>query len=199
MSKSQDLIPRVRRLRILPFVTVAALLALCGCGQEPKLAPDFAFNFTCKGAAYPASESAIEKFLAAHGFTVFNEERVRRQYKLAMYPLAIDGFDTRHRMLDFRGINEKSGDKPDPSVASIYSVGLYSPPPTRHDTDLEKAMQAFVTGTLKCEVSNISHADNGAERAAFFDKIYKAEQKRIGQGMRCDKQSGGKLDTKCPN
>jgi hypothetical protein len=198
MSKSNDLTPR-KRSRILPFVAIAALLALCGCGREQKLAPDFAFNFTCTGAAYPASESAIEKFVSGRGFTAFNEERVRRQYKLAMYPLAIDGFDARHRMLDFRGINEKSGDKPDPSVASIYSAGLYSPPPTRHDTDLEKAMLAFVTGTLKCEVSNISHADNGVERAAFFDKIYKAEQKRIGQGMRCDKQSGGKLDTKCPN
>ncbi len=199
MSKSCDLRPRLNRPRILPFAALAALLVLCGCGREQKLAPDFAFNFTCTGAAYPASESAIEKFIAGRGFTAFNEERVRRQYKLAMYPLAIDGFDSRHRMLDFRGINEKSGDKPDPSVASIYSVGIYSPPPTRHDTDLEKATLAFVTGALKCEVSNISHADNGAERVAFFDKIYQAEQKRIAQGMRCDKQSGRKLDTKCPS
>lgn len=199
MSKNNDPAPRISRPHILPFAAIAAFLVLSGCGQEQKLAPDFAFNFTCKGPAYPASESAIEKFIASRGFTVFNEERVRRQYNLAMYPLAIDGFDSRHRMLDFRGINEKSGDKPDPSVASIYSAGLYSPPPTRHDTDLENAMQAFVTGTLKCEVSNISHADNGAERAAFFDKIYKTEQKRIGQGMRCDKQSGRKLDTKCPS
>ena len=199
MFKAPDLKPHASRLRILPFAAVAAFLVLCGCGQEQKLAPDFAFNFTCTGPAYPASESAIEKFIAGRGFTVFNEERVRRQYKLAMYPLAIDGFDARHRMLDFRGINEKSGDKPDPSVASIYSAGLYSPPPTRHDTELEKAMLAFATDTLKCSVSNISHADNGAERAAFFDKIYKAEQKRIAQGMRCDKQSGRKLDTKCPS
>jgi hypothetical protein len=174
------------------------LLALGGCGRESKLAPDFAFNFTCHGASYPASESAIETFVAGRGFTVFNEERVRRQYNLPMYPLAIDGFDRSHRMLDFRGINEKSGDKPEP-VASIYSVGLYSPPPTRHDTGLEKAMLDFVANTLKCDVSDISHGDNGAERAAFFDKIYKAEQTRIGQGMRCDKQSGRKLDTKCPS
>lgn len=174
------------------------LLALGGCSREAKLAPDFAFNFTCHGASYPASEPAIEKFIAAHGFAVFNEERVRRQYKLAMYPLAIDGFDTRRRILDFRGINEKASDKPVP-VATIYSVGIYSPPPTRHDDALEKAMLTFVSGTLKCDVSNISHADNGAERAAFFDKVYKAEQKRIAQGMRCDRQSGKKLDTHCPN
>jgi|GEM_PF-2329501 hypothetical protein len=198
MSKKSESFWRVNRAPRLCLVSVIALLALAGCGRESKLAPDFAFNFTCHGASYPASESAIEQFITSRGFKAFNEERVRRQYKLAMYPLAIDGFDAKRRMLDFRGINEKPSDKPVP-VATIYSVGLYSPPPTRHDTDLEKAMLAFVTGTLKCEVSNISHADNGVERAAFFDKIYKAEQKRIGQGMRCDKQSGGKLDTKCPS
>ncbi|HEY2035148.1 MAG TPA: hypothetical protein VGH02_15820 [Rhizomicrobium sp.] len=141
---------------------------------------------------------AIEKFIASRGFTAFNEERVRRQYKLPMYPLAIDGVDVRHRMLDFRGINENASDKPEP-VATIYSVGLYSPPPTHHDANLEKAMQDFVSGTLKCAVANVSHGDNGAERAAFFDKIYKVEQTRIAQGMRCDRQSGKKLDTKCPN
>ncbi|HEY8949645.1 MAG TPA: hypothetical protein VIM56_12230 [Rhizomicrobium sp.] len=184
--------------RAIFLAAFAAVLALSGCGQEDKLAPDFAFNFRCNGAAYPASESAIEKFIAGYGFTAFNEERVRRQYNLPMYPLAIDGFDARHRMLDFRGINEKSGDKPEP-VASIYSVGLYSPPPTRHDTRLEDAMLAFVSGTLKCDVSHVSHGTNGADRAAFFDKIYQAEQKRIGQGMRCDKQSGKNLDTKCPS
>ena len=194
MPKPSSLIPRAWR----PFVAVAALLVLCGCGREQKLAPDFAFNFTCTGPSYPASEPAIEKFIASRGFTVFNEERVRRQYNLPMYPLAIDGFDARHRMLDFRGINEKSSDKPEP-VATIYSVGLYSPPPTRHDGNLERAIQAFVSGTLKCDVSHVSHGDNGAERAAFFDKIYKAEQTRIVQGMRCDRQSGRKLDTKCPN
>ncbi|HEY7977844.1 MAG TPA: hypothetical protein VID67_06595 [Rhizomicrobium sp.] len=196
MPKITDLISRAPRL--VSLLTCAGLLVLAGCGREQKLAPDFAFNFTCHGASYPASESAIEKFITGRGFTAFNEERIRRQYKLAMYPLAIDGFDGRHRMLDFRGINEKSSDKPEP-VATIYSVGIYSPPPTRHDDTLEKATLAFVSGTLKCDVSNISHGDNGAERAAFFDKIYKAEQKRIAEGARCDRQSGRKLDTHCPN
>lgn len=198
MANLSDIPVRAKRLRPFSLFAVAALIVLSGCGQEEKLAPDFAFNFTCHGAAYPASESAIEKFIAGHGFTAFNEERVRRQYKLAMYPLAIDGYDARHRMLDFRGINEKSGDKPEP-IASIYSVGIYSPPPTHHDVELEKAMLEFVSGKLKCDVSNVSHADNSADRAAFFDKIYKAEQTRIGHGMRCDKQAGGKLDTKCPS
>lgn len=184
--------------RALSFAAIAALLVLAGCGRESKLAPDFAFNFRCHGAQYPASETAIEKFVASHGFTVFNEERVRRQYNLPLYPLAIDGFDKQRRILDFRGINEKSGDQPIP-IASIYSVGLYSPPPTRHDKRLEDAIFSFVSGTLKCEISNVSRGDNDAGRAAFFDKVYKAEQKRIGEGMRCDKQLGKTLDTKCPS
>jgi hypothetical protein len=171
---------------------------LSGCGQDKQLAPDLAFNFRCSGTAYPVSETGLEKFLAAHGFTAFNEERVRRQYKLGMYPLAVDGYDSAHRMLDFRGINEKPTDKPEPT-ATIYSVGLYSRPPTRHDAALEKAMLAFVGDDLKCGVSHVSHGDNGAERAPFFDAIYQAEQKRIADGRRCDRDSGKPLDTKCPS
>lgn len=174
------------------------LLALGACGREAKLAPDFAFNFKCSGEQDPPSEAAIEKFIASRGFTVFNEERVRRQYNLPLYPLAIDGYDSKRWMLYFRGINDQQGDKPD-MHATIFSVGIYSPPPTRHNAALESATQDFVAHTLKCDVSNISHGDNGAERAAFFDKIYRTEQKRIAAGLRCDKQSGKPLDTKCPN
>lgn len=184
--------------RIAVCIAAAMLVALSGCSREDKLAPDLAFNFRCHGAHDPASETAIEKFLASRGFTVFNEERVRRQYNLALYPLAIDGYNARHWMLYFRGINEKAGDKPDPH-ATIYSVGIYSPPPTRHDTRLEAAAQNFVAETLKCDVVNVSHGDNAAERAAFFDKVYGAEQKRIAAGMRCDKRAGKPLDTKCPS
>lgn len=191
MSSSQVQFAR----RAALCLAAALLVALSGCGRENKLAPDFAFNFRCHG---DAPEAAIEKFVASHGFTVFNEERVRRQYNLPLYPLAIDGYNARHWMLYFRGINEKSGDKPDPH-ATIYSVGIYSPPPTRHDAQLESATRNFVAATLKCDVLNVSHADNGAERAAFFAKVYQAEQKRIAAGVRCDKQSGRPLDTKCPS
>jgi hypothetical protein len=184
----------------VPRIAIAAamLLALGACGRSQELAPDFAFNFKCSGAQDPASESDIEKFIAAHGFTVFNEERVRRQYKLPLYPLAIDGFNARRWMLYFRGINDQPGDKPD-LHATIYSVGIYSPPPTHHDAALEAATLAFVSGTLKCAVSNVSHGDNGADRAAYFDKVYRTEQKRIAAGRRCDKRSGRPLDTKCPS
>jgi hypothetical protein len=186
----------------MSLTRIAALLliagALAGCSRQNVLAPDFAFNFTCHGGAYPASETAIENFITAHGFTAFNEERVRRQYKLALYPLAIDGYTPDRRMLDFRGINDKNGDKPD-LHATIYSVGIYSPPPTRHDAALEKSLLAFVSSTLKCDVSNISHGDNAADRAVFFDKVYQAEQKRIAAGSVCDKQSGRPLDTTCPS
>lgn len=180
----------------LPLVAVALLLS--GCGREKSLAADLAFNFRCQGAADPASESAIENFLVSHGFAAFNEERIRRQYRLGMYPLAIDGYDGNRRMFDFRGINEKPSDEP-VAIATIYSVGIYSPPPTRHDLALEQAALDFVRTTLKCDVLNISHGTNGAERAGFFNKIYEAEQKRIEAGRKCDKQSGRPLDTTCPS
>src|SRR5690348_3594445 len=106
--------PRARLSGLCSVVALVALFALAGCGRDEKLAPDFAFNFTCHVVHYPAAETAIERFIASHDFTAFNEERVRRQYNLPMYQLAIDGFDAHRRMLDFRGINEKSGDKPEP-------------------------------------------------------------------------------------
>lgn len=140
----------------------------------------------------------MEAFLTGHEFVAFNEERVRKQYNLRLYPLAVDGFDKRKRILDFRGINEKVGDKPEP-VATIYSVGLYSPPPTVRDATLEQALLKFVATTLKCDVSQVSHGSNGPERAALYEAIYKAEQKRIADGRKCDKASGRPLDSHCPN
>src|ERR1700761_5963108 len=122
--------------RVIAPLLLAGLVALCGCGQKDAIAPDLAFNFTCHGASYPPSENAMETFLTAHGFTAFNEERVRKQYHLRLYPLAIDGDDKYRRMLDFRGINEKASDEP-VAQATIFSVGLYSPPPTVHDGKLE--------------------------------------------------------------
>jgi len=185
--------------RTTRLAAVAAILITLGaCGRSNDLAPDFAFNFKCQGEQDPPSEASIEKFVASRGFTVFNEERVRRQYNLPLYPLAIDGHNAKHWMLYFRGINDQQGDKPD-MHANIYSVGIYSPPPTRHDAALESATQDFVAHTLKCDVSNITHGNNGAERTAFFEKVYSTEQKRIAAGLRCDKQSGKPLDTKCPN
>ena len=179
----------------VPFL-FAGILALCGCGRDDGIAPDLAFNFTCHGAA--VSESAIEAFLKTHGFDAFNEERVRRQYHLRLYPLAIDGTDSHRRMLDFRGINEKTSDEPVPK-ATIYSVGLYSPPPTVHDMRLEDATVAFVSKGLKCDVSGFTHGNNDAGRAVFFDKVYRAEQTRIAAGRACDRQSGKPLDTHCPS
>jgi hypothetical protein len=101
-------------------------------------------------------------------------------------------------MLDFRGINEKTSDEPVPK-ATIYSVGLYSPPPTVHDTHLEDATVAFVSKGLKCDVSGFTHGNNDAGRAVFFDKVYRAEQTRIAAGRACDRQSGKPLDTHCPS
>ena len=160
--------------------------------------PDLAFNFTCHGAADPVSESAIETFLTSHGFTAFNEERVRKQYHLRLYPMAIDGDDKDRRMLDFRGVNEKASDEPVPK-ATIYSVGLYSPPPTVHDTRLEDATVDFVKTVLKCDVSKFTHGNNDAGRADYYDKVYRAEQTRIAAGRRCDRESGKALDTHCPS
>lgn len=182
----------------LRLFAICAFVLLAACGRQKELAPDYAFNFRCKGAAYPASEAAIETFLTSHGFTAFDEERVRRQYRLTMYPLAIDGVDKRRRMLDFRGINEKTTDEPVPK-ATVYSVGLYSPPPTRHDAVLEQAMLAFVQNGLKCEVSQVSRYTNGAEVLSFFNKVYAAEQKRIAEGRKCDRARAKPLDTHCPS
>jgi hypothetical protein len=183
---------------ITPILLAGLLATLCGCGQDSAIAPDLAFNFACRGPSDPPSESAIETFLKRQGFTAFNEERVRRQYHLRLYPVAIDGDDAHRRILDFRGINEKTSDEPVPQ-ATIYSVGLYSPPPTAHDTRLEDATVNFVKTVLKCDVSGFTHGNNDAGRSAFYDKVYAAEQTRIAAGRRCDRQSGKPLDTHCPS
>jgi hypothetical protein len=178
------------------------LAALGACGREDAIAPDLAFNFTCHGAFDPPSESAMETFLTSHGFSAFNEERVRKQYHLRLYPLAIDGYDAHHRMLDFRGINEKPSDEANDApvpIATIYSVGLYSPPPTVHDGKLETALVSFAKTVLKCDVLHFTRGNNAADRGDFYAKVYAAEQTRIRAGRACDRQSGKPLDSHCPS
>jgi hypothetical protein len=119
--------------RIAAPILFAGLIALCGCGQKDAITPDLAFNFTCHGKSYPPSEDAMEAFLTVHGFTAFNEERVRKQYHLRLYPLAVDGYDAHHRMLDFRGINEKPADEANdaPVPTATFYDKVYAAEQTR--------------------------------------------------------------------
>jgi hypothetical protein len=142
-------------------------------------APNVAFAFKCDA---PPSESQIENFLAAHGFTVVNAERMRRQYGRGFYPLEIDGTDQRRWAAHVMGLI------PDESGTILYTAAIESPPPTRHDNSLEDATVAFVTDTLKCRVEGaVTRGENPVSAQSDYDQIFAMQQGRNHEAQICDK------------
>ncbi|MDR3525882.1 MAG: hypothetical protein P4L57_01295 [Rhizomicrobium sp.] len=150
--------------------------------QSDSLAPDLAVNFQC---SMPPSEAAIEQFLTGRKFTVANLERMRRQFNLAFYPLEIEGYDQERRFVHFIGLPSGSLD----GAKITYSVGVNSPPPTRHDAALEKAVLHFITTTLKCKASSVNHGSNPTDASAFYDEVFALQLSRDHEAATCDKMA----------
>jgi hypothetical protein len=143
------------------------------CAQAVlTLRPDLAFHFYCKGDAQPPSEIAIEDFLSSHGFRVLNKVALARKHHVKVpYTMNIVALDKGKRMIEFTTFPV-----PDPNVivfTNVYFVTLNSPPPTRHDAELEEALIAFTHERLGCESRHIRHGDNGEDAHDLYEQIFK--------------------------
>jgi hypothetical protein len=174
------------RMRNLPrFLTVLVLLACSGCGENKSLGSDMWAFFECRGGGQP-QPALVEKFLGSHGFSSVDAERVRRQYGRGFYPLEMEAYDARRRMVTVQGIafESKGG------VTRVdYSVSLDSPPPTHHDTKLETAILEFVGGSMKCRITSHGRSENAGDTAGFYDQLFKLQQSRIHEARICDKEA----------
>jgi hypothetical protein len=166
----------VKRLRYrqAAFAGLLALLA-AACNQHAQMiAPDFEVDFSCHGQP---EESVIEGFAAAQGFRPFNEEHARRKREQGFFPLEIDSYDTRKRMLDVIGLREP----PSRGNTVHYRLTILGPPPTVHDHLLESAALGFVRNGLRCQIQTIGTNDNDREASRLFDRIFTDQQRRIGE------------------
>jgi hypothetical protein len=81
--------------------------------------------------------------------------------------LFIDGIDRQRRMIRFMAT---------PLTPGSYSVALHSRPPTGHSTDLEEALLAFASKTLKCSVRQVARRENGPETLDTYDDLFKKRE-----------------------
>jgi hypothetical protein len=162
------------RYRQGAFVGLLALLA-AACNQHAQMiAPDFEVDFSCHGQP---RESVIESFAAARGFRPFNEEHARRQLEQGFFPLEIDSYDLRRRMLDVIGLREP----PSHGNSVHYRLTILGPPPTVHDHMLESAALGLVRNGLRCQIETIGTNDNDREASHLFDRIFVDQQRRIAE------------------
>ncbi|MDT3380829.1 hypothetical protein RNI52_26120 [Labrys neptuniae] len=119
------------------------------------LAADLAFHFKCSTSDTELLAITIEKFLQERGFRVLNKARLAKENNINFpYTLNIIGIDAQNRIFNILGF---------PSVKDNFSLGFNSPPPTRHDTQLEDSTIDFVNNKLQCKVRQVSRGENTAE------------------------------------
>jgi hypothetical protein len=165
------------------FIAIACLLAASSASAAPGVQADLALNFEC-----PASpdEGLIEKFLTSQHFQVENLERVRRQFDRAFFPLDIEAIDQGKRTVSFVGLLG-TNDRPGATHAAFYTVGLYSPPPTRHDPALEAGLVNLVETSLKCRITSRNSGENDAAASATYNDMLTIEQGRMHEAAICDR------------
>lgn len=162
------------RYRQTTFIGLLALLA-AACNQRAQMiAPDFEVDFSCHGQP---EESVIEGFASARGFRPFDEEHARRQRERGFFPLEIDSYDVRKRMLDVIGLREP----PSHGNTIHYRLTILGPPPTVHDHMLESAALGLVRNRLRCQIETVGTNDNDRLASHLFDRIFADQQRRIAE------------------
>ncbi|MCK1383310.1 hypothetical protein [Bradyrhizobium sp. 21] len=122
---------------------------------------DLSFQFVCK-KDQALLEEDIEKFLRERGFKVLNQARIQREHRIFIKRMEIIGLDASRRIINFNDL---------PPSQDRYAVILNSPPPTKHDPQLEEALLEFVSTALGCETRQAARRENDAEAGAAYDSV----------------------------
>jgi hypothetical protein len=147
-------------MRTVVVSSLLCLLVACYSESRGSQSPDLAFWFRCEERANPALENRIAGFLKAQGFRVLNLGKLQREHGVGIYDLSIDALDQQRRIIDIHAFRESPGS---------YSVGLYSPPPTKHDSALEEALLNFASKEIGCSTDQVTRNSNGSEAAEMHE------------------------------
>ena len=138
-------------------VVLLAIAFAAGCSKPmPPQQADLGFWFRCDKRASPELEQKIEAFLRQQGFRVLNLGALQRDAGVGIYDLNMTAIDAKQRTIAIHALKETPGSQ---------TVGLYSPPPTQHDSALEDSLLAFASHTLGCRTDQVARNTNGQEAA----------------------------------
>jgi hypothetical protein len=117
------------------------------------MSPDLAFWFRCAPRATAELDAQIEQFLIGHGYGVLNLASIRGRLSSDAHPVDITAIDANHRIVLVTGFQP---------LPNQYSVGLYSPPPTRHDAVFETELLSFAAEALGSKTEQVARYDNSS-------------------------------------
>lgn len=138
-----------------PLVAILCVTLLIACsGPKGSQQADFAFWFRCDARADPLLEQKLDTFLTSKGFRVLNLGAIQREKNIAVFDLNMTAMDTKHRIINIDAFPNNPGNQ---------SIGLYSPPPTQHDTALEESLIEFASTNLGCRTDQVARHSNGLE------------------------------------
>ena len=131
--------------------------------SEPNVVlPDLTFQFVCNKKDRTALEDDIEKFMRRQSFNVLNQARIQREHGVFLKGVEIIGLDRARRVIEVSDL---------PPSQDRYAVVLNSPPPTKHDPQLEAALLEFASKILGCEVRHVARGENGIEAASAYNDV----------------------------
>jgi hypothetical protein len=138
----------------------AAVQASCAIAQTTVrvLHADLALIVQCNGDR--SLDSEIEGFLNSASFKVLNLAQIQREHGVNLFDLRILGLDSSRRMIEFLSL---------PIATARYAVRLNTAPPTNRSTQLERALETFITNELGCTVAQKTRSENDASAADLFD------------------------------
>jgi hypothetical protein len=147
------------RVAVLLALAVAATLVRVALADVRVLHADLSFHFVCKEKDRASLEEDIDRFLRQQGFKVLNKSRIQREHGFSLSVLEIIGLDDKRRTIRVHDV---------PSGEGRYSVGLNTPPPTKHASQLEDALLEFASNTLGCEVRQVTRGENAEDTADLY-------------------------------
>jgi hypothetical protein len=153
---------RYKTLTLVALTTWAVVIgSLPGAAQEVRtIYPDLSLQFVCGSKGRPIVEREIEHFLRGMGVRYLNLAESQREFKSSTNDTNIFGIDEKRRIFEFRSL---------PYASDRYTARLKSPPPTQRAADIERAVEAFISEGLGCEIRQATRQENGPEVKDLHD------------------------------
>lgn len=141
-----------------------------GLGSQ-SIRPDLAFHVACDDPDSTNIDKQAEAFLRQRGFVVLDKvEAARKLGQPALLLRDILAVDAQSREVTLIQI---------PFDNRLMSMGLRTPPPTRHDVELEEALLSFAESVPGCHAHQVTRNDNGPELRSFHDALIKMDARLL--------------------
>jgi len=140
---------------------IVVFLAVKEAESELILSSDLTLHFACPSSHDHDLERAAVKFLKDAEFRVINEGKILRDHGSGVFDIYIIAMDNEKRSIEILSL---------PPRSKSYMLNFITKPPTIRDRQFEKKLEDFIKTTDDCEITQVTKNENGADKAANFEK-----------------------------